>query len=108
MIRSPEVHKVTLHPFESRGPKNWYRYNVQFEGKIIVESSADPEHDACRAMLALGKTGSLHCYDETGTKHRTIVPSIETAALYQCTDGLRRLSLRRLSATGWGRAGAED
>ena len=35
------------------------RYRVTHAGLVLVESSRDPAHDACRALLALGLTGTL-------------------------------------------------
>jgi hypothetical protein len=38
-------------------PHRWglkfYRYNVFFDGQLIVEKARDPEYAACRAFLAL-------------------------------------------------------
>jgi hypothetical protein len=35
------------------------RWHVVFEGDTIVTGSRDPEHDACRALLARGVTGKV-------------------------------------------------
>ena len=35
------------------------RYRVLHDGIVIVEHTRDPEHDAARALLALGITGAM-------------------------------------------------
>jgi hypothetical protein len=55
------------------------RYNVAFEGEIIVERSRDPETDLARALLARGHTGKVTMLDGATGKPRTII-DIEKAA----------------------------
>ena len=51
------MHKAQLHP---KWTKNGYRYAVLFCGHLIVENSRDPEHDAARALVAMGLAGKTH------------------------------------------------
>jgi hypothetical protein len=67
------------------------------DGKLLVERSRDPEHDAARALVAKGiTTGELTlCNGKTG-KPRTII-DIEKAAKLMTTEesrgGLRKRRL---------------
>ena len=38
------------------------RWRVTHAGLVIIESSRDPEHDACRALLEMGVTGKLETW----------------------------------------------
>ena len=65
--------KARLHPLGTGS------YSVIFDGKLLVERSRDPECDAARALLALGRTCKLTlCDGKTGIP-RTII-DIERAA----------------------------
>ena len=61
---------ATLIPRKSGG-KNYYTYSVEFAGELIVEGSNNPEHDACRALLANGITGTLLLLDCATGKERS-------------------------------------
>jgi hypothetical protein len=65
----------------ARFPRRRYsdRYVVTFNGKPLVDHSRDPEHDAARALKALGYTGKFHMIDVKTDKHRMTV-DIEKAA----------------------------
>lgn len=44
----------------SHSPKRrWTGWNVYFQGERILEDVRDPEHEACRALLAMGKSGRV-------------------------------------------------
>jgi hypothetical protein len=43
--------KARLHPVWVGG-RDGYRYNVLFDGKLLIERSRDPECDAASALLA--------------------------------------------------------
>ena len=54
---------VTLIHSIDRGRK----WNVEFDGELIVENSKDPECDTARALLARGITGKVEVIDaDTG------------------------------------------
>jgi hypothetical protein len=38
------------------------RYRVLYDGQSLIESTDDPEYDACRALLAKGITGTFVTY----------------------------------------------
>ena len=70
--------KARLHP-KWVGGRDGYLYSVLFDGKLLVENSRDPEHDAARALFAKCITGKLTlCDGKTGTPRTTI--NIENAA----------------------------
>ena len=48
---------VTLVHSIDRGRK----WNVEFDGELIVENSKDPECEAARVLLARGITGKVTC-----------------------------------------------
>lgn len=59
----PVIVELEIERLTTRG----YRYGVIWNGERIVTDSADPEHDACRALLARGITGRM----ETRTDGKT-------------------------------------
>ena len=59
--------RLILHP---RLTRCGYRYDVEHEGLLIVVGSGDPEHDAARALLALGITGKAETIDANNGKPR--------------------------------------
>ena len=54
--------KARLHP-RWVGGRAGYLYSVIFEGNLIVDRSRDPECDAARALVAMGRTGKLTMLD---------------------------------------------
>lgn len=50
-------HHVTLH--EVRRTSTGPRYRVTMGDRVLVDSSRDPECDACRVLVAQGATGKL-------------------------------------------------
>jgi hypothetical protein len=42
------------------------KYAVLWHGELIVSASLDPEHDAARALLARGITGTMRTVDKAG------------------------------------------
>jgi hypothetical protein len=83
--------KARLHP-KWIGGRCGYLYSVIFEGKLLVERSKDPEHDAARALVGGGITGELTMLDGKTGKPRTIIDVAE-AAKWRVEDG--KTSLRR-------------
>jgi hypothetical protein len=61
------------------GRRHVYLYDVEVDGELLVERSADPASDLARALKAQGVTGHIKVLDERGV-HRYIV-NIEKAAL---------------------------
>ena len=80
------MHKARLH---AKWKKNGYRYAVLFSGRLIVENSRDPEHDAARALVAMGVTGKLTLCDGKSGRPRTIIPDIEQAAGFSMSEESR-------------------
>ena len=72
--------KALLHPpTRKTGIPYDGRYDVSFDGEIIVKGSRDPEPDLARALLAKGITGTIAVHDANTGKHRSTV-DIEKAA----------------------------
>ena len=83
--------KARLHP-RWVGGRAGYLYSVIFEGKLIVDRSRDPECDAARALVAMGRTGKLTMLDGKTGCPRSII-NIETAAKLATSEDQRRLRL---------------
>jgi hypothetical protein len=92
---------ATLLPRQSGG-KHYYTYSVEFAGELIVEGSNNPEHDACRALLANGITGPLLLLDCATGKERSRI-DIERGALWLVSEEQRGFRVRR-----WAPTDAED
>lgn len=70
------------------------RYRVWWRGQILLQLSRDPEHDAARALLALGVTGSLTTF-WPGSKIPAMRLVIETAACRTTKEGNARPRIAR-------------
>lgn len=93
----PEPIIATLIPRKSGG-KNYYTYSVEFAGELIVNGSTNPEHDACRALVAKGITGTLLLQDCGSGKGRTRI-DIERGALWAISETQK--GFRRCRWTPW-------
>jgi hypothetical protein len=81
---------LTREPIRSGSQRpDWYLYDVEFEGDLIVTGSADAECAAARELLARGITGRLTFLDGVTGKPRTII-NIEQAAKLTVRDGSRQ------------------
>ena len=60
------------------------RFTVQLGGEVLLTSARDPEHEACRELLARGIRGRLETF--VGGKH-SMTFDIETAAASSVSDG---------------------
>jgi hypothetical protein len=83
---------ATLIPRNSGG-KHYYTYSVEFAGELIIQGSSNPEHDACRALLA-GITGTLLLLDCNTGKERSRI-DIERGALWLVSEDQRGFRLKR-------------
>ena len=54
------IHSITIEPV-SQGERG-QRYRATYAGAVLVDSSRNPEFDACRALLARGITGKLETW----------------------------------------------
>ena len=71
------------------GGKAGYLYSVICDGKLLVERSRDPEHDAARALAAKGVTGTLTLLDgKTGRPRVTL--DLEGAAKLTVREDRRK------------------
>jgi len=55
------------------------RYRVWHDGVVLVEHTRDPEHDAARALLALGITGAMETWHR-GAPHPSMRGDIASSA----------------------------
>ena len=86
------VHRVEIERthFIATGP----RYRVTFNGAVLVENARDPEHEACRALLAQGITGKLETYFPGGAVARMrldIEKAADLTVSEGCKTGLKRI-----------------
>ena len=58
------VHRVEIE--RTRWTSTGARYHVTWRGEVLIESARDPEHEACRASLANGITGTVETYFPDG------------------------------------------
>ncbi len=65
------------------------RWSVSYNGVVICCSSHDPEHDAARALLALGVTGRMETWSAGRTSAR-VIGDIERMAGFTMVDGDQR------------------
>ena len=62
------------------GRRHVYLYEVEVDGELLVERSADPTCDLARTLKARGVTGHIKVVDERGVHRYTV--NIEKAALF--------------------------
>jgi hypothetical protein len=78
-----------------------YRYKVLHNGSTLVEGTANPEYDACRALLARGITGFVETY-RLGTSYPCMRLDIEEGArkaiIENATEGPRLANWRPFPA----------
>ena len=72
-----DVHEVVVAKVGMGGRGAWYR--VMYLGEVLIERCRDPGHDAARALLARGITGTLNTRWE-GSPHVALTMGIEWAA----------------------------
>jgi hypothetical protein len=90
------AHRITIEPVSlgARGE----RYRATYAGAVLVESSRNPEFDACRALLAQGITGRLETWWRGGSSFPAMILDIEGAARLTVgetdKDGLRLVPWR--------------
>ena len=82
---------ITANLYAKKKPsdRNWYAYDVEFDGDLIVTDSRDAEHDLARALLARGYRGQVTLIDGKTCQPRTLV-NIEKAAKWCVGSNLER------------------
>jgi hypothetical protein len=63
------------------------RYSVTYLGKTLIESTRDPELEACRALLARGIRGTLLTYSPGSSEHSMRI-DIEKGAKLMTIDNV--------------------
>lgn len=103
-LESPTI-EVALHPAREGV------WSVMREGVVLVANSTQPEHDACRALLAQGITGTLvtrHAGDPHqslamsiawGARFRGAPPDFQELSPEEFNEAMSRLSASRVSAS---------
>lgn len=64
-----DLHRITIEPLGIGD--HGQRYSVHHGDIVLVQSTRDPEFDACRALLAKGLTGRLEIW-----RHGTTFPAM--------------------------------
>ena len=84
---------VTLIHSIDRGRK----WNVEFDGELIVENSKDPECDTARALLARGITGKVGVIDaDTGMPRLTFdIEKLSKLRIEEGPHGPRFVKIRQ-------------
>ena len=84
---------VTLIHSVDRGRK----WNVEFDGELIVENSKDPECDTARALLARGITGKVRVIDaDTGMPRLTFdIEKLSKLRIEEGPHGPRFVKIRQ-------------
>ena len=67
--------------------RHGYAWHVEYDGERIVTGSRDPDHDACRALLARGVTGPVEFIDGKTGRLRFTIACIEEAARWHMEEG---------------------
>ncbi len=70
-------HRIDIEP-TSLGNRG-QRYRATYAGSVLIETSLNPEFDACRALLAMGITGSMEVW-RPGATFPTMTLDIERGA----------------------------
>ena len=65
---------------------SWYRWSVEFDGELVVDSSLNPECDLARVLEARGYSGKVTMLDGKNGTPRTII-NIANAARVNATEG---------------------
>ena len=70
------------------------RWIAWFGEDILVDGSRDPEHDACRELLAMGITGKV-TFRHKGSPHPSMTMTIEKSAQFTVGEDGKRFRLRK-------------
>ncbi|MBB4576614.1 hypothetical protein [Rhizobium lentis] len=83
----PSVTKITIRPISlgSRGQN----YSVSLDGAVIIASSRNPTGDACRHLVASGRSGQLEVWDDARPHPRFVIPDIVKAAAITVSESER-------------------
>ena len=68
---------------------DYYLYDLELDGEVIVTGSSTPEFDACRILVARGITGTLVVHDAVTKKLRYTV-DIEAGAKLTVIENRKR------------------
>ena len=84
--RAAEAHRLVLIP-GSLGTRG-RRYDVQFEGKVVVTGTLMPLLDGCRALAGLGLGGPVELWDSERSYPR-LLSTVAAGSLLSVTEGER-------------------
>jgi hypothetical protein len=85
----------------SPGRRHVYRYNVEFNGELVVQDARDPECDLARVLLAKGITGWVTIVDGSTGKPRTVVDIEKAAKVYASDPDRGGLCFHRHDSNPW-------
>jgi hypothetical protein len=99
MEHSENIHLTAkLFPLWKPGEPYTNKYNVVFDGDLIVEGSRNPETDLARALLAMGYSGTVTILDGATGKPRTFI-NIEKAAKLRTVESETYSRFRKVVET---------
>lgn len=79
---------IEVEMYESHCTKGGMRFVVEHDGEILVESARDPEHEAARALRALGESDNdTMAIKWRGSKHFSRFAKIGWLADNATTEG---------------------
>ena len=78
-----DVHRIYLEC--TKHTDTSARYCAIYEGKLLIASSRDPEHDAARALLAMGVTGTFETW-WLGSSYAAMRGDIEEAVKWTIVE----------------------
>lgn len=84
--RAAEAHRLVLIPgaLGTRGR----RYDVKYEGSVVVTGTLMPLLDGCRALAGLGLSGPVELWD-TERPYPRMRSTVQAGALLSVTEGER-------------------
>jgi hypothetical protein len=82
------AHRIEIEPtvLGERGP----RYSVTHAGGLLIESTRNPELDACRALQALGLNGQLEVWRKGSATRPAMVLDLASGAQLTVAEGDRQ------------------
>ena len=79
-------HEIEIEPLPKTPTSGIRRYRVCYAGTELLQSSRDPEFDSCRALLALGHTGTLTTFSKGAAAPRMRI-GIERGSALRTAEG---------------------
>ena len=85
---TPVEHKVEIEELPHAPTAAVIRYRVWHDDAVLIETCRDPEFDACRALLAQGKTGRMTTFRRGGSTPCMLI-DVERGAGVRTAEGAK-------------------